>query len=237
MNARAWIAPIIAIAILGASAMLSVAISDDSEADLGVWDGFGSNESSPQLPYTGLDIGKDPTGTPPIPYKNPIYLLIGSSVSIVGCDIGGRNPVHSTFTYVTPGMGLTLDTSGNTSVTGTVSKMGTISLIQEHEMKNDHYQENEITIVIVGNWSTVQFEERGGSSVEDHSTYTPGEIVLQSTYLDGYIFNGWWTEPVGGTCVGKGGDTYTVTDSVTLYAQWIPEFGMESPEFMLIGEA
>lgn len=227
-------ASIVVIAILGVSAILPIAVSDDSEAVLGVWDGFGGNDSTADAPFSGLDIG-DPTGIPPLDDK-PIYLLIGSQVSIEGCDIGGRNPIRSTFTYVTPDMGLTLDTSGNTSVSGTVSKVGTITLTQTYNT-NSGYREYEVTIQVVGEGATINFEERGGSNVDNLSTRVGGTITLPSTHLDGYIFNGWWTEPIGGTCQGKAGDTYAVTGSVTLYAQWVPEFGMESPEFMLIGEA
>lgn len=35
-----------------------------------------------------------------------------------------------------------------------------------------------------------------------------------------YYFTGWYTEPEGGQCVGRGGDSYTPQANVTLYAHW-----------------
>jgi uncharacterized repeat protein (TIGR02543 family) len=71
---------------------------------------------------------------------------------------------------------------------------------------------------------TITYEELGGTVVSDDIVNAGSSVFLPTTSRQGYIFNGWYTEPLGGgTYVGGGGPTptsYTPTESITLYASW-----------------
>jgi uncharacterized repeat protein (TIGR02543 family) len=45
-------------------------------------------------------------------------------------------------------------------------------------------------------------------------------VKLPTQNQTGYTFDGWYTEPAGGGTRYSGSDNYTVTENVTLYAQW-----------------
>ena len=68
--------------------------------------------------------------------------------------------------------------------------------------------------------STVTFDANGGKCVQSvgYSTSTLPAVTLPTAVRAGYIFNGWYTAPSGGTCIE--GTTYTASGDVTLYAQW-----------------
>lgn len=59
-----------------------------------------------------------------------------------------------------------------------------------------------------------------GSSVTMYAQWEAGSVTLQKTSRSGYVFDGWYTKASGGTYVGMGGDSYTVSSSQTLYAHW-----------------
>ena len=45
-------------------------------------------------------------------------------------------------------------------------------------------------------------------------------VTLPTPTRSDYVLNGWYTTDTGGTKVGNAGDSYSVTSSTTLYAQW-----------------
>lgn len=64
----------------------------------------------------------------------------------------------------------------------------------------------------------------GGAIVELYAKWTKmSSIPLPSRTRSGYTFLGWFTEPTGGTRIGGGGDIYTPTGDILLYAHWQPE--------------
>ena len=52
------------------------------------------------------------------------------------------------------------------------------------------------------------------------ASYVNGSAVLPAPTRTGYVFNGWYTASTGGTSIGNGGERYTPTSDITLYAQW-----------------
>ena len=63
--------------------------------------------------------------------------------------------------------------------------------------------------------STVTFYAQW--TVDSESTTS---VKLPTPSRDGYTFNGWYTDPSGGTKAGNAGASYTPTKTITLYAQW-----------------
>ena len=71
-------------------------------------------------------------------------------------------------------------------------------------------------------FNTVTFEPNGGVGATMTQVFLNGKPVTlrANTFTrDGYIFSGWRTEKNGGTSY-KDGDTVTLSENTTLYAQW-----------------
>ena len=71
-------------------------------------------------------------------------------------------------------------------------------------------------------FKTVTFEPNGGVGATMTQVFLNGKPVTlrANTFTrDGYIFSGWRTEKNGGTSY-KDGDTVTLSENTTLYAQW-----------------
>lgn len=66
---------------------------------------------------------------------------------------------------------------------------------------------------------TVNFDANGGSCSDTVRTVNAGKIIgdLPTPVRSGYTFDGWYTDPFGGTRVTS---STVVTSSVTLYAHW-----------------
>ncbi len=75
-----------------------------------------------------------------------------------------------------------------------------------------------------GNSFTVVYEYDGatGNNSTSSDSFTTGgtAITLPTPTKTGYSFAGWYAESGLTTLVGNGGDTYSPTDSVRLYAKW-----------------
>ena len=87
-------------------------------------------------------------------------------------------------------------------------------------------------------WNTLPAGGTGGTSYNPRADYRTNEavtlhaqwgetrkplpITLPTPTFEGHIFQGWGTDPAGGTIVGQAGDQYTPNESRTLYAQWTP---------------
>ncbi len=78
-------------------------------------------------------------------------------------------------------------------------------------------------ITLYAQWSpvyTVTYNANGGSVTPASASYQGTTLTLPTPTRDGYAFNGWYTAASGGTKIGIGGNTYTPTANITLYAQW-----------------
>lgn len=60
-----------------------------------------------------------------------------------------------------------------------------------------------------------------GSVDEIEATYGKGSIILPNCKKEGYSFGGWYSDSALTKPVGRPGEEYTPTDSVTLYASWV----------------
>lgn len=79
--------------------------------------------------------------------------------------------------------------------------------------------EKEGTPVTNDRYYTVHFNAMGGSIYQEWVSALEGAIVpMQNTSKEGYTFDGWYTEPTGGTRV----DSMVSSADVTLYAHWTP---------------
>jgi len=69
---------------------------------------------------------------------------------------------------------------------------------------------------------TVTYDANGGKVSPNSETKNVGEsFALPTPTLDGYRFLGWYTAASGGEKEGDAGASYTLTEDITLYAQWV----------------
>jgi len=54
-----------------------------------------------------------------------------------------------------------------------------------------------------------------------YAKWANGNVTLPTPTRTGYTFNGWYTASTGGTKIGNGGDTYSPTAPITIFAQWL----------------
>ena len=72
---------------------------------------------------------------------------------------------------------------------------------------------------------TVTWDANGGSVSPSSSTVNSGSSVTAPTPTrSGHTFNGWYNASAGGSFIVGAGNSYTVTASQTLYAQWTLTF-------------
>ena len=205
---------LLALALLAMCALGGMMASEEVDADLGVWDGYGGDDSTADNPYTGINIVSSGTGIPGLP-GNP-YVKVGSSINLVGCTNDGprdKRTVH--YKSVSSGFGLTLDTSGDTSITGTTSKTGDITLTY-HYIKTGTYASDTTetrTIHVVGNTTNVPVTSisiSGASSVNAGSSITLSASVSPSNATDKSVT---WSVQSGSSYVtiSSNGTSCTVT--------------------------
>jgi uncharacterized repeat protein (TIGR02543 family) len=53
-----------------------------------------------------------------------------------------------------------------------------------------------------------------------YAKWANGNVMLPTPTRTGYTFNGWYTAETGGARIGGGGDTYSPTAPITIFAQW-----------------
>ena len=205
---------LLALALLAMCALGGMMASEEVDADLGVWDGYGGDDSTADNPYTGINIVSSGTGIPGLP-GNP-YVKVGSSINLVGCTNDGprdKRTVH--YKSVSSGFGLTLDTSGDTSITGTTSKTGDITLTY-HYIKTGTYASDTTetrTIHVIGNTTNVPVTSisiSGASSVNAGSSITLSASVSPSNATDKSVT---WSVQSGSSYVtiSSNGTSCTVT--------------------------
>lgn len=78
------------------------------------------------------------------------------------------------------------------------------------------------TIYVKRKPATITFDGNGGSPSTQSITASSygASITLPNATRDGYSLVGWYTDEVGGTFIGRSGDSYTPGLDETLYAQW-----------------
>lgn len=57
-------------------------------------------------------------------------------------------------------------------------------------------------------------------TVNLYAKWANGNVTLPTPTRTGYTFKGWYSAESGGTKIGNGGDTYTPTAPITIFAQW-----------------
>lgn len=130
----------VAVLVFVVSALsVGFALTDESDA-AGTWTGENPGGSSSANPYDAISI--DISGTN-IPVMSDVYVAVGASVSITGCtdswSHGSSNYTYN-FTSVTSGYGLSVSTSGDTSVSGTISRAGNITVSYHYVQSGGSYE-------------------------------------------------------------------------------------------------
>ncbi len=80
-----------------------------------------------------------------------------------------------------------------------------------------------VTVTVEYRYFTVSYNANGGSVDPSSQTVIANTQITLPTPLPSspyYSFKGWYTESTGGTRIGGGAETYTVTGDITLYANW-----------------
>lgn len=68
--------------------------------------------------------------------------------------------------------------------------------------------------------NTITFDAQGGTAQSPVLVSFGSSTVLPNPVLTGYQLTGWYTQQSGGIKIGNGGDSYSPTADITLYAQW-----------------
>lgn len=174
----------VAVLVFVVSALsVGFALTDESDA-AGTWTGENPSGSSSANPYDAISI--DISGTN-IPVMSDVYVAVGASVSITGCtdswSHGSSNYTYN-FTSVTSGYGLSVSMSGDTSVSGTISKAGNITVTYHYVQSGGSYERDEDRSFVI---HAVEPDEGGvqsisiRGSVSSGSISTGGSITLTAT--------------------------------------------------------
>jgi len=68
---------------------------------------------------------------------------------------------------------------------------------------------------------TVTYNANGGSVSPSSASVNQGSsVTLPTPTRTNYTFDGWYTATTGGSLVGAGGNSYTPTANITIYARW-----------------
>ena len=221
---RMLLSALAVLAFLVSALSVGIVLIDDADA-AGTWDGGNPSGSSAANPYDSVDI--DISGTN-VPVLSDVYVAVGASVSITGCtdswSHGSSNYTYN-FTSVTSGYGLSVSTSGDTSVSGTISKAGNIT-VSYHYVQGGNYPKDENRSFVI---HAVEPDDGGVQSIKitgsisSGSISTGGSITLTATtspssadnrHVDWSISSGSQYGEItstrdtstGGTCVVKGSE-------------------------------
>ena len=221
---RMLLSALAVLAFLVSALSVGIVLIDDADA-AGTWDGGNPSGSSAANPYDSVDI--DISGTN-VPVLSDVYVAVGANVSITGCtdswSHGSSNYTYN-FTSVTSGYGLSVSTSGDTSVSGTISKAGNIT-VSYHYVQGGTYPKDETRSFVI---HAVEPDEGGVQSIKitgsisSGSISTGGSITLTATtspssadnrHVDWSISSGSQYGEItstrdtstGGTCVVKGNE-------------------------------
>jgi len=67
---------------------------------------------------------------------------------------------------------------------------------------------------------TLTFNWQDGTNNDEEVVKQGESITLPVATRDDYIFNGWYSAVTDGNKYGNGGDNYTITETLTMYARW-----------------
>jgi hypothetical protein len=67
---------------------------------------------------------------------------------------------------------------------------------------------------------TITFNSQGGSSVSAITRQNGSWVTLPTPTRSQHTFNGWFSAASGGIKFGDGGSSYTITQNITMHAQW-----------------
>ena len=134
---------------------------------------------------------------------------------------GGASGNPITFTSATTSVCTATGTNG---VTITPRTTGTC-ILRANQAGNANYSaaaQVERSFEIATQY-TVQFQSNGGTQQHAPITFTPGgaSLTLPSDTRTSYVLAGWFDAATGGTRIGRAGDSYIPTTSITLHAQWV----------------
>ena len=170
------------LAFLVSALTAGIVLVDDADA-AGTWSGENPSGSSSTNPYDAIDIGASGTN---LPVLNDVYIKVGAGVSITGCtDSWSHGSANYTinFTSVTSGYGLSVSTSGDTSVSGTITKAGNIT-ISYHYIQTGTYPKDETRSFVIhavdpdaGLVQSISIR----SSVSTGTVTTGGSVTLTAT--------------------------------------------------------
>ncbi|MDR1643265.1 MAG: InlB B-repeat-containing protein [Clostridiales bacterium] len=91
---------------------------------------------------------------------------------------------------------------------------------------------------IVPETFVVSFDLGGlGEAPEALSAIKGESVILPDASASGYIFDGWFTQPEGGSLVGLAGDPFAPDSDITLYAHWTAETFLVSFDLGGLGAA
>lgn len=170
------------LAFLVSALSAGIVLVDDADA-AGTWSGENPSGSSSTNPYDAIDIGASGTN---LPVLNDVYVKVGAGVSITGCTESwshGSANYTINFTGVTSGYGLSVSTSGDTSVSGTITKAGNIT-ISYHYIQTGTYPKDENRSFVIhavdpdaGLVQSISIR----SSVSTGTVTTGGSVTLTAT--------------------------------------------------------
>ena len=115
--------------------------------------------------------------------------------------------------------------NGRVTVSGTAPEYaGTYNFscrVRYNGSTSTEYCDVSYTVNVSAAQKTIYFNGNGGTASTPSTTVGIGSyITLPSASLTNYNFNGWYTASAGGSRVGGAGDSYYVSGTTTLYAQW-----------------
>lgn len=174
---RVLFSTLAALAFLVSALSVGIVLIDDADA-AGTWEGESPSGSSAANPYDAIDI--DISGTN-VPVLSDVYVSVGASVSITGCTSswshGSSNYTYN-FTAVSSGYGLSVSTSGDTSVSGTISKAGNITVSYHYVQSGGSYERDENRSFVI---HAVDPDEGGVQSISIRGSISSGTISTGGT--------------------------------------------------------
>ena len=173
------------------------------------------------------------TGTVPLKISSPEVVLNQTTIQSPGISVIlsaeetnlGLQSTISTGTLMCRNINLY---ESNDSVVGKLSVLGTMYLCGEIG-GSEHLNCSDIRVIDYDTFYnmmhsyTLYFDANGGTCIEASRDVPNGTPIgaLPNPTRDNFQFNGWYTEPEGGTKVTE--DTiFSTAASLTIYAQWLP---------------
>jgi|694.fasta_scaffold34899_7 uncharacterized repeat protein (TIGR02543 family) len=150
--------------------------------------------------------------------------IIIQPVYTVTWNVNGGDTTHASSTF----------TSGGSVTAPTPTRSGYTFLYWRDTISHDYtYSVNaggtfyppSQNITMYARWTplqyTVTYDANGGSVSPSSASVNQGSsVTLPTPTRTNYTFDGWYTATTGGSLVGAGGNSYTPTSNITIYARW-----------------